>query len=272
MAVTAYLLGTGSHADALAVAMGPIDTAELRPHQQPRLRLRADAHGARGHERAALFHQLTRCFLWSFPPRSRGAVILARAAADARARARPRPALLRDRRHDPADPVALHGRRRRGRDPGGAALYRAPFRADRVLSGGAERLHHRMRAGAVEVPGRLRVRGRLYRRARGCNSRSSGSPRGRRLGAREAAECRRSAGANSSPSRHSSSSTRPDSGPTSFSPAPMRRMPDPGMAAALDYCMRGVGVPLAILVSPISNSLLPELARRDPARRLTADR
>jgi peptidoglycan biosynthesis protein MviN/MurJ (putative lipid II flippase) len=29
----------------------------------------------------------------------------------------------------------------------------------------------------------------------------------------------------------------------------------PGMAAALDYCMRGVGVPLAILVTPISNSL-----------------
>jgi len=35
----------------------------------------------------------------------------------------------------------------------------------------------------------------------------------------------------------------------------------PGMAAALDYCMRGVGVPLAILVTPISNSLLPEIAR-----------
>jgi putative peptidoglycan lipid II flippase len=35
----------------------------------------------------------------------------------------------------------------------------------------------------------------------------------------------------------------------------------PGMAAALDYCMRGVGVPLAILVSPISHSLLPEIAR-----------
>jgi putative peptidoglycan lipid II flippase len=33
------------------------------------------------------------------------------------------------------------------------------------------------------------------------------------------------------------------------------------MAAALDYCMRGVGVPLAILVNPISNSLLPEIAR-----------
>lgn len=35
----------------------------------------------------------------------------------------------------------------------------------------------------------------------------------------------------------------------------------PGMAAALDYCMRGVAVPLAFLVSPVSNSLLPEIAR-----------
>ncbi len=35
----------------------------------------------------------------------------------------------------------------------------------------------------------------------------------------------------------------------------------PGMAAALDYCMRGVSVPLALLVTPISNSLLPEIAR-----------
>ncbi len=35
----------------------------------------------------------------------------------------------------------------------------------------------------------------------------------------------------------------------------------PGMAAALDYCMRGVGVPMALLVNPISNSLLPEIAR-----------
>jgi putative peptidoglycan lipid II flippase len=35
----------------------------------------------------------------------------------------------------------------------------------------------------------------------------------------------------------------------------------PGMAAALDYCMRGVAVPLALLVQPISNSLLPEIAR-----------
>jgi putative peptidoglycan lipid II flippase len=42
----------------------------------------------------------------------------------------------------------------------------------------------------------------------------------------------------------------------------------PGMAAALDYCLRGVGVPLAILVVPISNSLLPEIARLRSLRRL----
>jgi putative peptidoglycan lipid II flippase len=42
----------------------------------------------------------------------------------------------------------------------------------------------------------------------------------------------------------------------------------PGMAAALDYCMRGVGVPLAILVNPTSNSLLPEIARLRTLHRL----
>ncbi len=43
----------------------------------------------------------------------------------------------------------------------------------------------------------------------------------------------------------------------------------PGMAAALDYCMRGVGVPLALLVNPISNSLLPEIARLRSLLRLS---
>lgn len=42
----------------------------------------------------------------------------------------------------------------------------------------------------------------------------------------------------------------------------------PGMAAALDYCMRGVQVPLALLVAPISNSLLPEIARLRSAMRI----
>ena len=42
----------------------------------------------------------------------------------------------------------------------------------------------------------------------------------------------------------------------------------PGMAAALEYCLRGVSVPLAFLVSPISNSLLPEIARLRSLSRL----
>jgi putative peptidoglycan lipid II flippase len=44
----------------------------------------------------------------------------------------------------------------------------------------------------------------------------------------------------------------------------------PGMAAALEYCMRGVGVPLAILVNPLANSLLPEIARLRSLFRLRA--
>ena len=41
-----------------------------------------------------------------------------------------------------------------------------------------------------------------------------------------------------------------------------------GMAAALDYCMRGVGVPMALMVNPITNSLLPEIARLRSQSRL----
>jgi putative peptidoglycan lipid II flippase len=35
----------------------------------------------------------------------------------------------------------------------------------------------------------------------------------------------------------------------------------PGMAAALEYCIRLIGVPLSLIVNPISGSLLPEVAR-----------
>ncbi|HEV3331512.1 MAG TPA: lipid II flippase MurJ [Bryobacteraceae bacterium] len=41
-----------------------------------------------------------------------------------------------------------------------------------------------------------------------------------------------------------------------------------GMAAAMEYCLRGVGVPLALLVNPVANSLLPEIARLKSALRL----
>ena len=43
----------------------------------------------------------------------------------------------------------------------------------------------------------------------------------------------------------------------------------PGVAAALEYCLRGVTVPLVILVNPLSNSLLPEIARLRTQLRFT---
>ena len=41
-----------------------------------------------------------------------------------------------------------------------------------------------------------------------------------------------------------------------------------GLAAAMEYCMKGVGVPLALLVNHLANSLLPEIARLKSALRL----
>ena len=43
----------------------------------------------------------------------------------------------------------------------------------------------------------------------------------------------------------------------------------PGMAAAFDYCIRCVNVVLAYLVSPVSNSLLPEIAKLRARNSLT---
>ena len=55
VALTAYLLGTHSRADSLAVAMGPMDTLNSVAHQQHRVRLRAHAaRPARSARRAAL--------------------------------------------------------------------------------------------------------------------------------------------------------------------------------------------------------------------------
>lgn len=42
----------------------------------------------------------------------------------------------------------------------------------------------------------------------------------------------------------------------------------PGMAAAFDYCIRCVNVVVAYMVSPVSNSLLPEIARLRAQKRL----
>ena len=83
----------------------------------------------------------------------------------------------------------------------------------------------------------------------------------RELSAGAAEPLRGVTGARSWPSPPSSLSMRPALGLNIVFTRAYATHVGPGMAAALDYCMRGVGVPLALLVSPISNSLLPEIAR-----------
>ncbi len=62
--LTAYLLGTHSRADSLAVAMGPMDTLNSVLINSVVFAFVPMLTAARGEERTALFLKLARCFLW----------------------------------------------------------------------------------------------------------------------------------------------------------------------------------------------------------------
>ena len=64
VAVTAYLLGTHSHADSLAVAMGPTDTLNSVLINSVVFAFVPMLTACSGAERTALFLRLTRFFLW----------------------------------------------------------------------------------------------------------------------------------------------------------------------------------------------------------------
>ena len=81
------LLGTHSHADALAVAMGPIDTLNSVLINSLVFAFVPMLTAREGADRAALFHQLTRCFLRRLG-RDLAGRDLAAPLADARARPR----------------------------------------------------------------------------------------------------------------------------------------------------------------------------------------
>jgi peptidoglycan biosynthesis protein MviN/MurJ (putative lipid II flippase) len=70
VAVIAYLLGTRSHADSLAVAMGPLDTVNAVLLNSIVFAFVPMLTAANGEDRTALFLKLTRCFLWVFSERS----------------------------------------------------------------------------------------------------------------------------------------------------------------------------------------------------------
>ena len=65
--LTAYLLGTHSRADSLAVAMGPVDTLNSVLINSMVFAFVPMLTVARGEERTALFLKLNRCFWW-VPP------------------------------------------------------------------------------------------------------------------------------------------------------------------------------------------------------------
>ena len=256
VALTAYLLGTHSQADSLAVALGPLDTFNSMLTNSmvfafvPMLTTRAGA------ERLALFRKLRRGFAGVFSAITllidRGAVVDARACAGVGR------AIFWTRGGDPAHPFPFHTAGGHRVHLFGVALHGTPLRARGVLSGGAERLHHCVRAVFWKALG-VYAFAVGYTTAPPRNSPSSISPRGASARKRAAAACELRC-ARFWPSLPSSWLCR-GPGAQHHVHARLGDASGSGMAAALDYCMRGVGVPMALLVNPISNSLLPEIAR-----------
>jgi putative peptidoglycan lipid II flippase len=262
VALTAYLLGTESRADALAVAMGPIDTLNSVLINSIVFAFVPVLTGAGGADRAALFHQLTRCFL-ALSAAVSGAVMLAA------------PWLMR--------PLAP------GLDP---AYFDTSVGILRILALSTTA------AGAGAVQCALLYTARRFAptafyqaalnaatiacalalwRVAGVYAFAIGYTLGAWIqlaivwfAARRGLERPAAAG---SGYRWRELLAKPSFfvvyaaglGANIVFTRAYATHAGPGMAAALEYCMRGVGVPLALLVSPISTSLLPEIARR-PAR------
>ena len=158
VALMAYLLGTHSHADSLAVAMGPLDTLNQLLLNSIVFAFVPDADGLhRARSAPRLFSKLTRCFAWVVPGSRRSDSY--RAVADARVWRRawtrttstPRSTILRI--------LALSTSA--GGSSGGAlrpAVHGPALRPTAFYQAAHQRLHDRWRAQPVEVRGSLRVR------------------------------------------------------------------------------------------------------------------
>jgi putative peptidoglycan lipid II flippase len=257
VALTAYLLGTHSGADSLAVAMGPVDTLNSVLINSIVFAFVPMLTACRGPERTALFLKLRRVFTWAFSAIA-AAVILA-APWLMRALA---PGL------DPAYFDAAVNNLRilsfSTAAAGVAAVHCAILYTERRFAptafyqatlnvftiSGALILWKALGVYAFTIGysvGAWAQLGIVYFAARsGLDAKGAESPvRWREIVARPAFFMIYAGGLalNITFTRAWATHT------------------GPGMAAALDYCMRGVSVPLAILVNPITNSLLPEIAR-----------
>ena len=259
VALIAYLLGTHSYADSLAVAMGPLDTLNSVLINSIVFAFVPMLTAAQGAERTALFLKLTRCFVWVFALVSAGVMlaapwlmrvlapgldpqyfdtavnilrILALSTVAAGVAAVHCALLYTDRRFGPA------------------AFYQAALNVF-TIAGALDPLE--VRRASTLSPSAIRrapVRNwpsSISRRDPGSKRRHfpSAPIRWREILMKPAFFVVYAAGIGLNITFTRAYATHAG----------------PGMAAALDYCMRGVAVPLALLVKPISNSLLPEIAR-----------
>jgi len=265
VALTAYLLGTHSLADSLAVAMGPLDTLNsvivngILFAFVPMLTARAAA------ERTALFLKLSRCFTWALAAFS-AAVILAA------------PWLMRalapgiDPRYFPAAVLNLRIMMFSTLPAGVAAVHFAELYTDRRFAPAA---FYQALLNIGTVGGAL-----LLWKPLGVYAFALGYAAGAwaQLGiAWFAVRSRMRGTAAPCPESWREILAKPGFygfyavgvGLNLIFTRAWATHTGPGMAAALDYCMRGVSVPLALLVTPIANSLLPEIARLRSAARVS---
>lgn len=258
VALTAYLLGTASGADSLAVAMGPIDTLNSVLINSVVFAFVPMLTAAEGPRRTALFLKLSRGFLWVSAAIALATVL----AADWLMRALA-PGL------DPqyfstsvnllrilalstlaAGPAAVHcALLYTDRRFGPTAFYQAALNAFTIVCALLLWRYLGVYAFAVGYTAGAWVQLAIVTFAARSGLKTANLPPAeatwREILAKPAFFAVYAAGLGLNITFTRSYATHAG----------------PGMAAALDYCMRGVGVPLAILVHPISNSLLPEIAR-----------
>ncbi len=265
VALTAYLLGTHSRADSLAVAMGPVDTINGVVINSmifafvPMLTARA------GEDRVALFFALRRAFLWVFPAFAAVMVALAPWVMAVLA-----PGLGPDSFQ--AAVVNMRILAISTAAAGVAALYSALLYTDRRFAPTAFYQATLNLCTSVAALTLWKLLG-VYAFAIGYTAGSCVQLAVVYYASRNS--CRRKTAARSNvhwaellakPSFFLVYATGLGLNVT-FTRAYATHA-GPGMAAALEYCMRGVGVPLAILVNPAANSLLPEIARLKSLSRL----
>jgi len=256
--VIAYLLGTHSRADSLAVAMGPIDTLNSVLANSMVFAFVPLLTASAGVERIALFRQLSRGFLWVF-----GGITLALLAAA--------PWLMRALAPGLAPPsfadavVLLRILSLSTFFSGSAGVYWALLYTDRRFGLAA---FYQAALNVFTITGALCLWKTL-----GVYAFAVGYTTGAGVQLATLYFATRSQWRSVAPARSAFRFRDILSKPAFFMvyaaglalnltfTRAYATHAGSGMAAALDYCMRGVGVPMALLVSPISNSLLPEIAR-----------